>query len=70
MAGDNRQFLPRQITLDHVQIGATDGAAMDPNPHLAGSGLGDRRLDQLQRRGVNRRKWRSSIAFIVEGIGD
>jgi hypothetical protein len=56
MAGNEGQFLPWEIALDNVQIGPANGAAMDPNSHLARSGHGTGRLDKFQRRGVYRRQ--------------
>ena len=54
VAGDDGHFLLRQVALDHVQIGAADGAAADANPHLARPRLGHRQIGQFQRRRVDR----------------
>ena len=40
MPGYDGHFLLRQIALDHVQIGAAEGAAADPDAHLAWGRLG------------------------------
>ena len=54
MAGRHVRRLRRQVTLGEVQVGPADATAADLHEQLAGTGLGNRPVDQPQRARVHR----------------
>ena len=61
MAGDDRQRDVRQVAIDDVQVGAADGAGLDPHADLARGGM--RIGPLLERKRLGRERERT-IAFM------
>jgi hypothetical protein len=53
MSRHQRQSLLGQVAFDNMQIRSTDGAAVDLDANLPRHRLGNRPLDEFQRRGVD-----------------